>query len=134
MDYLRDSSKQRNRATAFSLAAFGGNRHLVNMLLDKAQPTFDEIEKAVVESCLGGHPSELMDIKTYKNSRYTIKREGKQKRLQIPSVISKLGSLTPYILNPTHTFRNTNVKQYNKNKPNQDNKKEVKELYTVSIN
>ena len=36
-----------------------------------------------------------------------VKREGKQKRLQIPSVISKLGSFTPYILNPTHTFRNT---------------------------
>ena len=284
-----------NRATAFSLAAFGGNRELINMLLDKVQPTFDEIEKAVVESCLGGHSTlitffsnklphltndqrelldscvkgdlgtvimktldspdsplvlgltplmvasscghvdivdaliqigadvnkqesywgftplffairgsksasitetllknganpdviaeqrtlldvaneinqgnisdliikyggqtraqlegtkdkklsstsheqntvplslqttdELMDIKTYENSRYTIKREMKQKRFQIPSIMSKLHLLTPYILNPTHTFRNTSMKH--------DNKKEAKEVYTVSIN
>ena len=27
------------------------------MLLDKVKPTSDEIEKAVVESCLGGHPT-----------------------------------------------------------------------------
>ena len=46
-----------NGATAFSLAAYSGNRDLVNMLLDKAEPTTDEIEKAVVLSCYGGHPS-----------------------------------------------------------------------------
>ena len=44
-----------NRSTAFSLAVFGDYRDLINILLDKAQPTSDEIEKAVVESCLGGH-------------------------------------------------------------------------------
>ena len=27
------------------------------MLLDKAEPTTDEIEKAVVTSCYGGHPT-----------------------------------------------------------------------------
>ena len=43
-------------STAFSLAAYSGNRDLVNMLLDKAEPTTDEIEKAVVLSCYGGHP------------------------------------------------------------------------------
>ena len=284
-----------NRATAFSLAAVSGNRDLINMLLDKTQPTFDEIEKAVVESCLGGHPTlitffsnklphltnvqrelldscvkgdlgtvvwkaldspdtplvlgltplmvasscghvdivdaliqaganvnkqesywgfnplffavrgsksasivetllkngadpnviaeqrtsldvanemkqenvsdliikhggqtrtqlegtkkkelnsisyeqntipvslqttdELMDIKTYENSIYTIKREAKQKRLRIPSFMSILHSFTPYILNPTHAFRNTSMKH--------DNKKEVKEVYSISIN
>ena len=284
-----------NRATAFSLAAFSGNRDLINMLLDKVQPTFDEIEKAVVESCLGGHPDlitffsnklpyltndqrqlldscvkgdlgavimktldspdtplvhgltplmvasscghvdivdaliqagsdvnkqerfweftplffavrggksftivetllernanpnviankrtpldeandikqvnisdlltkyggqtraqlegtkekelnpisyeqntipaslqttdELTDIKTYEDSRYAIKREAKQMRLQLPSPMSILHSLTPYILNPTRTFRNTSVKH--------DNKKEVKEVYVASIN
>ena len=57
---------------------------------------------------------------------YTIQRETKQKRLRIPSPISILHSLTPYILNPTHTFRNTSVKH--------DNKKEIKEVYTVNIN
>ena len=57
---------------------------------------------------------------------YTIQRETKQKKLQIPSPMSILHSFTPYILNPTRTFRNTSVKQ--------DNKKEVKEVYTVSIN
>ena len=72
------------------------------------------------------------ELKTYKNSRYTIKRDTKQKRLQIPSVIAKFGSLTPY--NLTHIFRNTSVKQDNKNKRKQDDKKEVKEIYTVSIN
>ena len=46
-----------NRTTAFSLAAYSGNRDLVNMFLDKVQPTFDEIEKAVVLSCYGGHPT-----------------------------------------------------------------------------
>ena len=46
-----------NGTTAFSLAAYSGNRDLVNMLLDKAEPTTDEIEKAVVLSCLGGHPT-----------------------------------------------------------------------------
>ena len=46
-----------NRATAFSLAAYSGNRDLFNMLLDKAEPTTDEIEKAVVTSCYGGHPN-----------------------------------------------------------------------------
>ena len=46
-----------NGSTAFSLAAFSGNRDLVNMLLDKAEPTTDEIEKAVVTSCYGGHPT-----------------------------------------------------------------------------
>ena len=299
-----------NRATAFSLAALSGNRDLVNVLLDKVQPGTDEIEKAVVESCLGGHPTlitffsnklphltndqrELLDscvkgdlnavimktldspdtplvlgltplmvasscghvdivdaliqagadvnkqesywgltplffavsgsksssivetflknganpnviadnstpldlangfeqvniieilakyggqtraqleeikekelnstsheqstiplslqttdeLKTYENSRYTIKREMKQKRLSI------ISSFTSYNLNSTHTFRNTSMKQDNKNKRKQDNKnkrkqdnknkrkhdnkKEVKELYTVSIN
>ena len=43
-------------STAFSLAAYSGNRDLVNMLLDKVKPTTEEIEKAVVLSCLGGHP------------------------------------------------------------------------------
>ena len=42
-------------STTFSLAAYSGNRDLVNMLLDKVQPTTDEIEKAVVLSCYGGH-------------------------------------------------------------------------------
>ena len=46
-----------NGATAFSLAAYSGNRDLVNMLLDKAEPTTDEIEKAIVTSCYGGHPT-----------------------------------------------------------------------------
>ena len=46
-----------NGSTAFSLAALNGNRDLVNMLLDKAEPTTDEIEKAVVMSCYGGHPT-----------------------------------------------------------------------------
>ena len=46
-----------NGLTAFSLAAFSGNRDLVNTFLDKAEPTTDEIEKAVVTSCYGGHPS-----------------------------------------------------------------------------
>ena len=46
-----------NETTAFSLAAYSGNRDLVNMLLDKAEPTTDEIEKAVVTSCYGGHPT-----------------------------------------------------------------------------
>ena len=46
-----------NETTAFSLAAYSGNRDLVNMLLDKAEPTTDEIEKAVVLSCYGGHPT-----------------------------------------------------------------------------
>ena len=46
-----------NGSTAFSLAAYSGNRDLVNMLLDKAEPTTDEIEKAVVTSCYGGHPT-----------------------------------------------------------------------------
>ena len=46
-----------NGATAFSLAAYSGNRDLVNMLLNKAEPTTDEIEKAIVLSCYGGHPS-----------------------------------------------------------------------------
>ena len=45
-----------NGSTAFSLAAHGGNRDLINMLLDKAEPTTDEIEKAIVTSCYGGHP------------------------------------------------------------------------------
>ena len=44
-------------STAFSLAANSGNRDLVNTLLDKAEPTTDEIEKAVVLSCYGGHPT-----------------------------------------------------------------------------
>ena len=44
-------------STAFSLAALNGNRDLVNMLLDKIEPTTDEIEKAVVASCYGGHPT-----------------------------------------------------------------------------
>ena len=307
-----------NRATAFSLAALSGNRDLVNVLLDKVQPGTDEIEKAVVESCLGGHPTlitffsnklphltndqrELLDscvkgdlnavimktldspdtplilgltplmvasscghvdivdaliqaganvkkqesywgltplffavsgsksssivetflknganpnviadnstpldlangveqvniidlltkyggqtraqleeikekelnstsheqstiplllqttdeLMTYENSRYTIKREMKQKRLSI------ISSFTSYNLNSTHTFRNTSMKQDNKNKRKEDNKnkqkqdnknkrkhdnknkrkhdkkKEVKEIYTVSIN
>ena len=47
-------------------------------------------------------------------------------RLHLPSPISMLSLYIPYILNFTHTFRNTSVKQ--------DNKKEVKEVYTVSIN
>ena len=68
---------------------------------------------------------EQMKTLTYGDS-YTIQRETKQKRFQIPSPMSMLHLLTPYILNPTHTFRNTNVKQ--------DNKKEVKEVYTVNIN
>ena len=46
-----------NGTTAFSLAAYSGNRDLINMLLDKAEPTTDEIEKAVVLSCYGGHPT-----------------------------------------------------------------------------
>ena len=46
-----------NGSTAFSLAALSGNRDLVNILLDKAEPTIDEIEKAVVTSCYGGHPT-----------------------------------------------------------------------------
>ena len=47
-----------NETTAFSLAAYNGKRDLVNMLLDKAEPTTDEIEKAVVLSCYGGgHPT-----------------------------------------------------------------------------
>ena len=46
-----------NEATAFSLAAYSGNRDLVNMLIDKAEPTTDEIEKAVVTSCYGGRPT-----------------------------------------------------------------------------
>ena len=46
-----------NGSTAFSLAAYNGNRDLVNMLLDKAEPTTDEIEKAVITSCYGGHPT-----------------------------------------------------------------------------
>ena len=37
-------------STAFSLAAYSGNKDLVNMLLDKAEPTIDEIENAVVLS------------------------------------------------------------------------------------
>ena len=56
---------------------------------------------------------ELTKTLTY-GDRYTIKRETKQKRLEIPSPMSILHSLTPYILNPTHTLRNTNVKQDNK--------------------
>ena len=68
---------------------------------------------------------ELTKTLTYGDS-YTIQRKTKQKRFQIPSPMSIFHSLTPYILNPTHTFRNTSVKQ--------DNKKEVKEVYTVSIN
>ena len=46
-----------NGTTAFSLAAYSGNRDLLNMFLDKAEPTTDEIEKAVVTSCYGGHPT-----------------------------------------------------------------------------
>ena len=46
-----------NGTTAFSLVAYSGNRDLVNMLLDKAEPTTDEIEKAVVTSCYGGNPT-----------------------------------------------------------------------------
>ena len=68
---------------------------------------------------------ELTKTLTYGDG-YTIKREMKQKRLQIPSPMSILHSLTPYILNPTHTFRNTSVKH--------DNKKEVKEAHSVSVN
>ena len=48
---------RRDGSTAFSLAAYSGNRDLVNMLLDKAEPTTDEIEKAIVTSCYGGHPT-----------------------------------------------------------------------------
>ena len=46
-----------NGSTAFSLAALNGNRDLANMLLDKADPTTNEIENAVVTSCYGGHPN-----------------------------------------------------------------------------
>ena len=47
-------------------------------------------------------------------------------KLHLPSPVSMLGLFFPYILNPTRTFRNTSVKE--------DNKKEVKEVHTVSIN
>ena len=46
-----------NGATAFSLASYSGNGDLVNMLLDKAEPTTDEIGNALVLSCYGGHPT-----------------------------------------------------------------------------
>ena len=46
-----------NGVTAFSLVAYSGNKDLVNMLLDKAEPTTEEIEKAGVTSCYGGHPT-----------------------------------------------------------------------------
>ena len=47
---------------AFSLAAYSGNRDLVNMLLDKAEPTTDEIEKAIVTSCYGGQPTLITSL------------------------------------------------------------------------
>ena len=46
-------------STAFSLAAYSGNRDLVNILLDKAEPTTDEIEKTVVTSHYGDHPTNV---------------------------------------------------------------------------
>ena len=49
-------------STAFSLGAYSGNGDLVNMLLDKAEPTTDEIEKAVVLSCYGGHPTLITSL------------------------------------------------------------------------
>ena len=53
-------------STTFLLAAYSGNRDLVNMLLDKIQPTTDEIEKGVVLSCYGGHPTLITLILSYK--------------------------------------------------------------------
>ena len=60
-----------NGLTAFSLAAFNGNRDLVHIILDKGEPTTDEIEKAVITSCYGGHPS-LITILSNKLTHLTV--------------------------------------------------------------
>ena len=60
-----------NGLMAFSLATFNGNRDLVHMFLDKAEPTTDEIEKAVITSCYGGHPS-LITILSNKLAHLTV--------------------------------------------------------------
>ena len=57
-----------------------------------------------------------------------------RKRDYLSNISSMFSSLTPYILNPTHKFKDTNVKQYNKNNPKQDNKKEAKEIYVIISN
>ena len=42
--------------TALLIAAFTSNKDIVKMLIDKSEPTTDEIEKAVVTSCYDGRP------------------------------------------------------------------------------
>ena len=41
----------------WQLLEIRGNRDIVNILLDKAESTTDKIEKTVVTSCYGGHPT-----------------------------------------------------------------------------
>ena len=43
--------------TALLLAVLTGNRDIIKVLIDKSEPTTDEIENAVVISCYGGHPT-----------------------------------------------------------------------------
>ena len=50
------------------------------------------------------------------------------KRKRVPNLESIFGLFTSYILNPTHTFRDTSVKQ---DKINQDNKEKAQEGYLV---
>ena len=122
---LDEANETKQERISYLLIKYGGQTRARLEGTKEKEPNLTSHKENTIPTSLQT-TDELTDIKTYENLRYTMKRKAKQMKLLLPSPMSIFSSLIPYILNPIHTFRNTSVKQ--------DNKKEVKEVYTVSIN
>ena len=70
--------------------------------------------------------AELKQITSYKNFNYTNYWKTKEKILQMCNVSSIFSSLTPYILNPTHTFKDTSVENTARTNQNKTIRKKLK--------
>ena len=122
---LDDANEFELEAISHLLTEYGGQTasQLIEIESKSSLLMSDKLKEEAMHSQITG---ELKHSTIYKDLN-TLNENTKEKRLQLSNISSIFSSLTPYILNPTHTFKDKSVKQYNKNKPKQDNKKEAKE-------
>ena len=118
------SKKMQNKIIIELLTKYGGQ---TASQLQDAKQSSEQARKLSSQS----YSETTITTSSLTTSQLTSTNEANKKqtkRKRVPNLESIFSLFTSYILNPTHTFRDTSVKQ---NKINEDNKEKVQEGYLV---